>query len=261
MNPRHALTRLETDAWARDGYFIREGVFSADQCRELNAAAERSAIEAAARVPNGKTYFLDGKRFVDCNHVTVQFEHSPGSEDIKVIEPVNAFDDTFETLVDDPRITTPMRGLLASDALSLWTAKLNLKRPGVGSGFGWHQDSPYWIHDHDNVDLLPNVMVTFDDADAGNGALAFIRGSHRRGCLPGTNDGSQLGGFYTDPAAMDDAEEVVVDAPAGSLVFFSPHIIHGSRPNDSDRPRRAMVITYQPGHGPTLKSRRLRAIP
>ena len=260
MNLQYALTADESRSWARDGYFVREASFGPDECEALNAAAERAAVDAASRVSRGRTYILDGKRFVDCEHVTVQFEHSPASEDIKVIEPVNAFDSTFESVVDDPRITAPIRDLLAAQTISLWTAKLNLKRPGVGSGFGWHQDSPYWIHDHDDVDHLPNVMVTFDAADAANGALAVLRGSHRSGCLPGTDDGTQLGGFYTNPSAMNDADEVVIEAPAGSLVFFSPHIVHGSRPNKSARPRRAMVITYQPGHRPTLKSRRLRAV-
>ena len=36
-------------------------------------------------------------------------------------------------------------------------------------------------------------------------------------------------------------------APAGSLLFFSPHTVHGSRPNTSDLPRRVLVLTYQPG--------------
>ncbi len=260
MKRRYALAPEEASAWARDGYFVREASFTPDECNTLIAAAERAAADASARVSMGETYLLDGKRFVDCEHVTVQFEHSPGSEDIKVIEPVNAFDPAFEALIDDPRITAPIRGLLTAETLSLWTAKLNLKRPGVGSGFGWHQDSPYWIHDHDDVDHLPNVMVTFDDADAANGALAILIGSHRNGCLPGTDDGSQLGGFYTDPAAIDGAAEVVIEAPAGSLIFFSPHIVHGSRPNKSARPRRAMVITYQSGLRPTLKSRSLREV-
>ena len=30
------------------------------------------------------------------------------------------------------------------------TAKLNFKHPRVGSGFGWHQDAPYWFHDSDH---------------------------------------------------------------------------------------------------------------
>lgn len=256
-----ALTDMERRAWSEDGYFIRAAAFDAAELAALAAGAEAAAQVAAAGCDRGRTYFLDGKRFVDCDHVTVQFEHAPGSEDVKVIEPVHGFDARLEALLDDPRLTRPVRDLLGADELSLWTDKLNLKRPGVGSGFGWHQDSPYWVHDHDDVDALPNVMVTFDDADAGNGALGMIRGSHRRGCLPGTADGTQLGGFYTDPASFDLQDSVVAEVPAGSLIFFSPHVVHGSQPNRSSRPRRAMVITYQPGHRPTLKSRELRPIP
>jgi ectoine hydroxylase-related dioxygenase (phytanoyl-CoA dioxygenase family) len=35
--------------------------------------------------------------------------------------------------------------------------------------------------------------------------------------------------------------------PAGSLIFFHPHSVHGSEPNRSARERRALVLTYQPG--------------
>ena len=255
------LTRDERRAWSEDGLFVRPEVFDHAELGALTAGAEAAAERAVAGCAGGCTYHLDGKRFVDRGHVTVQFEHAPGSTDVKVVEPVHGFDARLEALIDDVRLTRPIRELLATDALSLWTDKLNLKRPGVGSGFGWHQDSPYWVHDHDDVDALPNVMVTFDDAAADNGALGLIRGSHREGCLPGTADGSQLGGFYTDPERFDLRAQVVAAVPAGSLIFFSPHLVHGSQPNASQRPRRAMVITYQPGHAPTLKSREIRPIP
>ena len=124
---------------------------------------------------------------------------------------------------------------------------MNLKRPGRGSGFGWHQDSPYWVHDSNNVDLLPNVYLSLDDADENNGCFRVIRASHKEGCLPGTSNGTQLGGFYTDPNYFNETD-------AGSLVFFNQHIVHGSGPNLSDQQRRAYIITYQPKDQPMLKS-------
>ena len=58
-----------------------------------------------------------------------------------------------------------------------------------------------------------------------------------------------LGVLFTDPAHFDESAQVPAIVPAGSLVFFSPHTVHGSQPNRSERPRRAMVLTYQPaGH-------------
>ncbi len=255
-----SLSETELQSYRRDGFLIRTSVFSAREVEVLQNAAENAAGRAYSSCADGQTYILDGKRFVDVGHMTVQFEHSSNSQQIRVIEPVHQLDSAFDALLDDPRLVEPMRQLVGSHFLALWTDKLNLKRPREGSAFGWHQDSPYWVHDCDHVDQLPNVMVTFDDASESNGCFRVIRGSHTRGCLPGTTDGSQLGGFYTDPGCFDEAEQALMEAPAGSAIFFDPHTIHGSLPNTSDQARRAMVITYQPAGFPTLKSGELRNI-
>ena len=74
----------------------------------------------------------------------------------------------------------------------------------------------------------------------------MVRGSHREGCLPGLYDEGTLGPLFTDPRSFDEGAQVPAVVKAGSLVFFSPHAVHGSQPNRSDQPRRAMVLTYQP---------------
>lgn len=258
--PDFSLSTQELEAYRRDGYLIRAGVFGPAEVAVFQQASEQAAARAQAACADGTTYHLDGKRFVDVKHMTVQFEHQPGSELVRVIEPVHELAPAFDALIDDARLVAPMRQLVGAEALALWTDKLNLKQPRQGSAFGWHQDSPYWVHDCAHVDLLPNVMVTFDDASVANGCFRVIRGSHRQGCLPGTADGSQLGGFYTDPAAFEEADQVPMEAPAGSAIFFDPHTVHGSEPNLSDAPRRAIVITYQPAGFPALKSGRVRNV-
>ena len=254
------LTSVETQCYKRDGFLVRRAAFETREIAELRQAAERAVDLAQALGEEGRTYTLDGKRFVDSGYVTIQFEQSPWSGTIRVIEPVHQLDARLEALIDDPRIVEPMRHLVGSENIALWTDKLNLKRPGKGSGFGWHQDSPYWRHDSAHVDLLPNVLLAFDDATEANGCLRVIRASHTRGCLPGTSDGTQLGGFYTDPEQFDESQQVSIEVPAGSLVFFSPHLVHGSRPNNSDQPRRAIIFTYQPSGFPMLKSGETRNI-
>ena len=72
--------------------------------------------------------------------------------------------------------------------------------------------------------------------------------------MPGLADGSQLEGFYTHPDEIDNARVVAPNLPAGSLLFFSPHIVHGSQPNTSEQQRRALIATYQPAGLPELKS-------
>ena len=254
------LSDDEAQRYARDGFLIRERAFVEHELSSLRLAAERAADAAWRLSRKGTTYILDGNRFVDAGHVTVQFEHAAGSETIRVVEPVVELDPDLNALVDDARICEPMRDLVGSEEIALWTDKLNLKRPREGSGFGWHQDSPYWIHDCRHVDRLPNVMVTLDDASEANGCFRVVRGSHERGCLPGRTDGSQLGGFYTDPDAFDPRDQVPMVVAAGSLVFFSPHAVHGSFPNRSASPRRALVLTYQPAGHPMLKSGMVRNV-
>jgi hypothetical protein len=248
------LSPDETAGYGLDGFLIRRSVFRPDEVAQLRDAVERVAVLAGQLSESGRTYLLDGNQFVDIDEVTIQFEHTPGSESIRVIEPVHQLDARLDALVDDPRIVQPMRGLVGCDDIALWTDKLNLKRPREGSGFRWHQDSPYWIHDSDHVDQLPNVLVALDDATEANGCFRVVRGSHTRGCLPGLADGSQLEGFFTSPESFDEAQQVPMLVPAGSLVFFSPHSVHGSFPNRSEQPRRALVMTYQPAGFPMLKS-------
>ena len=255
-----SLNAQEQGSWTQDGYFVREAVFDTPELTELRCAVEQAAATAAAQAQTGRTYLLDGKRFVDAGFRTVQFEHEPGSETVRVIEPVHDLHPALTGLIDDPRIVAPMTDLVGTRRIALWTDKLNLKRPREGSGFGWHQDSPYWIHDCGHVDRLPNVMLALDDANLQNGCFRVIRGSHTRGCLPGTADGSQLGGFFTDPDTFDADDQVAMAVAAGSLVFFSPHSVHGSLPNRSGDARRALILTYQPADHPMLKSGRVRNV-
>jgi ectoine hydroxylase-related dioxygenase (phytanoyl-CoA dioxygenase family) len=232
---------------------IRPGVFSVAEVETLRQAVARACATAIAQVDSGVRYHLDGKIFVDIGACTVQYEHATDSNTLRVVEPVTLLDQTLDSLSDDPRLVNPMRSIIGQQTLSLWTAKLNLKSPG-GSGFGWHQDSPYWIHDSNHVDLLPNVMITLDKQSKENGCFEVIQASHRHGILHGTDNGTQLGGFFTDPAAFDERNSIKVEAPAGSLIFFDPHCVHGSSPNNSNLHRRALIYTYQPGGHPMLKT-------
>jgi len=243
----HALTPVERADYDRDGFFVRERSFAADEIEALRDAAERAVARAASGAPAGADYRYDGNRYRETVGSTVQYEHAPGSETIRVVEPFHHLDPVLDGLIDDARLVEPARGLVGDERVALFTDKLNCKRPHEGSRFRWHQDSPYWAHFFAELDRLPNVMLTLDDAHEGNGCFRVIRGSHRAGMLPGLEGDGELGALFTDPAYFDEDAQVLLEVPAGSLVFFSPHTVHGSRPNDSAEPRRAFVITYQPG--------------
>lgn len=259
------LTERERARYEEDGFFARESVFAPADLERLRSAAERVAAGAKraalaksraverAEASEGDDYRIDGNRYVEAADATVQYEHDADSETIRVIEPFHHLDPVFEALVADPRLVVPLCGVLEADRIALWTDKINLKRPREGSGFRWHQDSPYWSHACSHCDQLPNVMITLDDADRENGCFRVIRGSHAEGFLPGIHDGTALGPLFTDPAVFDERDEWLAELPAGSLVVFSAHTVHGSQPNTSDRARRAIVLTYQPADEPMFK--------
>jgi phytanoyl-CoA hydroxylase len=254
----HRLSAAERHSWEEDGFFVRERAFGTAELEALRDAAERVGREAGRARAGGHAYRIDGNLYVDVGETTIQYEHDPVSDALRVVEPFHHFDPRFEALIDDPRIVEPMAELVGCERVALFTDKLNFKRPREGSGFGWHQDSPYWNHFCPHVDRCPNVMLALDDADEDNGCLRVIRGSHRRGSLPGRAGEGVLGPLFTDPRCFDLAAQVPAVMPAGSLLFFSPHTVHGSEPNRSPRARRAIVMTYQPGGHRMFKVDRLR---
>jgi ectoine hydroxylase len=242
------LTAEERDAWEKDGFFIRREVFAAGELEWMRAATERvAALAAAAASASRERYEIDGNRYCEAAGATIQLEHRAGSQAIRVIEPFHHLAPELERLIDDPRLVEPMRGLVGCERIALFTDKMNLKRPREGSRFRWHQDSPYWVQATRHLDRLPNVMIALDDANERNGCLRVIAGSHRQGLLPGSQGAERLAPLFTDPRCFDVSRAVAAEMPAGSLLFFSPHTVHGSAPNESDAPRRALLFTYQPG--------------
>ncbi len=250
---RFGLTSAERTAWEEDGFFLRAAVFAAAELAELRAAAEAVVERAAGAAGRGDSYWIDGNRYVEASRSTVQFEHRPQSSTLRVVEPFHHLHPRFSELIGDPRLVDPMCDLVGGERVALFTDKLNLKRPREGSRFRWHQDSPYWNHACDHVDRLPNVMLALDDASVANGCLRVVRGSHRHGLLPGCEGEGTLGPLFTHPRHVREEDQVPAEMPAGSLLFFSPHTVHGSQPNHSDRQRRALVLTYQPAGHPMFK--------
>ena len=242
------LSEAEKQAYGEDGFFGRASVFAPHEIEPLREAMEDVVTRAHEAVRSaGHSYEIDGNRYVEAAESTIQYEHSPGSQTIRVVEPFHHLEPRLNALIDDPRVVEPMRGILGCEQISLWTEKLNFKRPREGSCFRRNQDSPYWAHAYDDPSRLPNVMLLLDTASEENGCFRVIRGSHKKGMLPGLKGDGELGPLFTDPEYFDESQSVAARLPAGSLFFFSPDIVHGSEPNRSDLARRALVITYQAG--------------
>ncbi len=249
----HAPTPAELDAYRKHGYFARERVFGPDELEPLRDAVERvhAAIDAARARGDAPVEYVDDRRYQHLLGSVVKWEWQGGAHAIRSMEPFAHLDPRLEALIDDLRLVVPARALVGDESLSLFTDKLNFKRPG-GAPFPWHQDTPYWAFGCDHLDRLASLELFLDDATLENGCLWLIPGSQRHGVLPCFEDRGTLGRLYTDlrrlpPGAAGDP--VPLEAPAGSVLFFDGAVVHGSRRNRSASSRRAIVLTYQPaGH-------------
>jgi phytanoyl-CoA hydroxylase len=152
--------------------------------------------------------------------------------------------------VSDPRLLDLVEALLGPGVV-LFSSCWVVKPPRTGRPAAWHQDGGTWpLEPLDAVTL----WIALDDADGGNGTLRVVPGSHRGGLLPHDRDDARLATELFNvalPGAHGD-EEAAVDVVlrAGDVSAHHPALIHGSGPNRSERPRRALVARYHP---PTTK--------
>jgi len=122
-------------------------------------------------------------------------------------------------------------GDLLGEPATLYKEKINYKQPG-GAGFAPHQDAPAYRF----VDHHISVMVPIDPSTRDNGCLAFAPG-HARGRLPETRG-------RIDPAVVATLDWRDIEAQPGDVVLFDSFAPHRSGTNASDRPRRALYLTY-----------------
>jgi len=180
------FSAAERDAYARDGYIVRTGVMRPEEIEALRNLVEvviAGVIARAERPGAGPQFSMaDGHRMQFSSSTVIQWEWADGSRAVRLIEPFTHLHTGFERLWDDVRFTAPMRDALSVEAVGPYTCKLNFKRPGEGSEFPWHQDYTYWYaFTPETADEIATAILFLDDADANNGALRILAGSHRRG--------------------------------------------------------------------------------
>ena len=245
----HHASHDELHRYREQGYFLRERVLGDADLEPLREAVEsvhQRILGDAAGGDAGPIEWVDDKRYQKVAGSLVKWEWRDGAAQVRSMEPYHHLDPRLDALTDDPRLWQPACPLVNATSLSLFSDKLNFKRPG-GSPFPWHQDSPYWAFGCDHLDRLVSVLINLDDADQENGCLWMIPGSHTHGFLPTFQDRGVVGRLYTDLERVPDAPAPVpLEAPAGSVVWFHGDLVHGSQGNRSDSARRVLVLTYQP---------------
>jgi hypothetical protein len=255
-------THAELEKYRAEGYFLRERAFSESELEPLREAVEavhHCVVREARGAGIAPVELIDDKRYQDLLDSSVKWEWRAGAPEIRSMEPYHHLDARLDALIDDARLWEPCASAIGAQAVSLFSDKLNFKRPG-GAPFPWHQDTPYWAFGCAHLDRLVSVLFYLDDATLENGCLWVIPGSHGRGCIPCFEDRGTLGRLYTDLEALDAVEPVALEARGGSVVFFHGDLVHGSRSNRTQQSRRALVLTYQPAELPRWQHDDIRSV-
>ena len=150
-------------------------------------------------------------------------------------------------LVRHPRILDAVDDLYGPDLLC-WTTNFFIKEKASPAFVSWHQDSTYWgLSQPDAV----TAWVAFTPANAGNGAMEVIPGSHKLDQIPHRETFAEHNLLTRGPEIaikVDQSKAVRLDLEPGEISLHHVRLVHGSLPNRSDDRRIGFAIRYIPTH-------------
>jgi ectoine hydroxylase-related dioxygenase (phytanoyl-CoA dioxygenase family) len=225
--------QIDVERYRREGYLTAPSVLSPAQLDELRAEADR-LLQLCATNPERYARRIEW----EIDHLAE--DDKAGMEQvIRKLEPVSDLSPTFAALAFHEGIVGPVRAVFG-EPVELFEDKLNLKLPG-GSPYPWHQDWSCCWRAH--TDELITCFIYLDDADATNGCLQVVPGSHQGKRIYPFKPG---GHFEVDPACIEQDKIVPVPLRAGDMIYFDSYLLHYSDLNRSRAPRRAIIYTYNP---------------
>jgi len=148
----------------------------------------------------------------------------------------------FHDILWHPAFTVPASQLLGG-SVRFWHDQLFCKPPHHGGVVAWHQDYSYWTRTQPMAHLT--CWIGLDDADEDNGCVLYVPGSHQWDLLEITGLAGDMNAIRD---VLDDQQWEAMQHPVaaklkkGEATFHHPLMVHGSRENRTERPRRATVI-------------------
>jgi phytanoyl-CoA hydroxylase len=149
----------------------------------------------------------------------------------------------FQALVCGSKIAEMAAELTGAKELRIWHDQIQYKPKEQGGRLHWHQDSPLWATLQPK-DAQISAWVALDDAEADNGCMYMVPGSHKWG-----NQQAKINEFPEDGKLADEFEGnplhfIMCPVKKGHVHFHHSLTWHGSGKNHSSRPRRAIAIHF-----------------
>ncbi len=153
-------------------------------------------------------------------------------------------DDYYSAIARSARIVGRMTQFLGEEVYH-YHHKLVLKEPRVGGAWEWHQDYGYWYNNGCLTPDMASCLIAIDGANAENGCLQVLAGSHHIGRIDHGKTGDQAGAdMERVNVALERYERIYVELAPGDAVMFHGNLLHRSDRNSSERPRWALICCY-----------------
>ena len=228
-NDGRVLSTAQRSKYFEDGYVGAEGLVSKEWLDRLN-------VVTAGYIEESRHADRSDRRF------DLEPDHSSDAPRIRRLNsPVDVDDVYWEFASKGPFVDIAV-DLLGPD-VKFHHAKLNFKWGKGGEEVKWHQDIQFWPHT--NYDVL-TIGVYLDDV---------VDAMAPMGVIPGSQDGPLFDlydeqGAWTGNIREADLPQINIGAAeylggrAGSITVHNCRSIHGSPPNNSDRPRPLLLCAY-----------------
>ncbi|MBO0603310.1 phytanoyl-CoA dioxygenase family protein [Sporosarcina sp. E16_3] len=222
-------TKEDVAFFEENGYWVAPKIISDER---LELLRERMESIYDGKYESGKEPFSNWKK-----------EDGPG---LRKSDNVHWADHVYRELATDEMIGSIAAELMKSNAIRLWHDQLLYKPGQLGTktaNVGWHQDYTYW-QCADKPSLL-TAWVAFDDVDLSNGCMQVVPRSNQWGLLNENNFFEQDMKSQEKNMNIPDGEtfkQVPLVMKAGQVSFHHALTLHGSGPNNTDKPRRSIAI-------------------
>ena len=242
-----ALLPTDDDvAWyAAHGWYLTRKLFTDDEIDTIVAETERFYAgrkdrDLPLRPPN-LAYWTPADGPVQRHNDYVHYEN-----------------DVIGGILRKPLIGAVAARLAQAEEIRVFQATLIYKPPRPNEPTNrvpWHMDKHYW--QTCTSDRMLTAFIPFHDCDESMGTITMVDGSHVWQEIPG--DDSTRHFAHRDRTELDEllranathngatVNPIPMVIPKGHMSFHHCRTYHGSGPNLSDRPRRAVSLHMQDG--------------